>query len=136
MYGTNYGDVAVATELYPLSAVSADGNGDPVDISTYDGEIAVIVQYDAGSQGSVDDVQQDDRTLAIKLQHCATDDGEFVDVPDGGLTGLTTEAGLQKISINSDELEAWIQIVFDIEGAASPTYNIAASVLGALKNPA
>lgn len=132
MYGNNLGDILHVTTLHALAAVAADADGSALDISDYDGEIAVILVNDAGSQGG----GSTDRTLAVKVKDCATSGGSYADVTGGGFTGITTAAGTQKISLNSDEIQKFLKINFDIAGANSPTYDVTVIVVGAKKNPA
>lgn len=132
MYATNLGDILYVTTLHALAAVAADADGTALDISDYDGEIAIILVNDAGSQGG----GSVDRTLAVKVKECATSGGSYTDATGGGFTSLAVTAGTQKISLNSDELQKFIKINFDISGANSPTYNVTALVVGAKKNPA
>ena len=131
MYGANLGDILHVTTLHALAAVAADADGSALDISDYDGEIAIILVHNAGSQDS-----GSDRTLAVKVKECATSGGSYTDAAGGGFTAIATTAGTQKISLNSDELQKFLKINFDIGGTNNPTYNATAIVVGAKKNPA
>ncbi len=131
-YGVNQGDVQTVAALQAPAAITADGVTTGIDITAYDGEIAIIVSNSAGTQtgGSTD------RSLAMKIQECDTLGGSYTDVAGGGLTTLLVTAGVQKLSLNSDELKKFILLSYDISGANTPTYLISANVVGTLKNPA
>lgn len=124
MYGKNYGDAGDLTALHN-AAVAADGQSTGVDISAYDGQVMFVLTT-LNTAGSTP-------TLAAKLQHSDSSGSGYTDVTGGAFTGATTAATAEKLSINSDTLKKYVRVDFDIGGTSSPSYAVAANIIGPKK---
>lgn len=107
------------------SVVAANGVGAEIDTKDYDGNVGfyLLTKKTAGTSP----------TLAAKLTECATSGGSYTDVVGGGFTGLTTADGKQKLSLNVGNLKRYVKYAFVIGGTDSPSYNVAAVMVGAKK---
>lgn len=104
-------------------AVATTTNGPAVDLRTYRGKVAVLLNIAAATAGT-------NPTMDVKIQDCDTSGGTFVDV--AGLTGtqVTTADSLQAIAVDTELVRAYIRAVFTIGGTASPSFPCSATVIG------
>jgi hypothetical protein len=119
----NLGDRLNVVSLLAVASVTADGNGSGVDLLEYEGEMAFVLSCSAGTG---------DHTMDVKLQDSA-DNSTFSDISGGAFTQVTTVAGVQKISLNKNELKRYVRAVKDIGGTSSPTFILGVNALGVKK---
>jgi ferredoxin len=118
----NFGDNATAVALIPVDTISTTTTGSAVDLVTYDGEAAVILNCGAGGAGA---------TCDVKLTHSDTSGGTYTDVTGATFTQVGNEASHQKISINTNEMKQFVKAVCTVAGTAS--FEIAVSLVAVKK---
>ena len=103
--------------ILPGEDITADGNGDGVDVSKFEAWGTLVCQA-ANIAGTTP-------TLDLKLQH-SEDDGvadAYADVTDGALVQITDTLGLiQQLKVNLSSAKKYIRIVKDIGGTATPRF--------------
>jgi hypothetical protein len=140
MYSQNLGSAIQPLPLYPNNpALSASANSTAIDLT---GSPTNTTGTNVGStnlEGSAaftldaKNVSGTTPTLAAKLQTSA-DNSTFVDVVNGGFTGFTTVAGVQKVVVNKDDLLRYVRVAFTL-GGTSPVYAVSGLALVAAKYP-
>lgn len=104
----NLGTKTTVLSLLPNDVVTATGTGSAVDLVDYEGDIAVILDAEAGGASI---------TYAVKLTESATSGGSYTDVTDGAFTTTTANTALvEKISVNTDQLKRYIKVSVTVAG--------------------
>ena len=104
----NLGTKTTVLSLLPNDVVTATGTGSAVDLVDYEGDIAVILDAEAGGASI---------TYAVKLTESATSGGTYTDVTDGAFTTTTANTALvEKISVNTDQLKRYIKVSVTVAG--------------------
>jgi len=104
----NLGTKTTVLSLLPNDVVTTTGTGSAVDLAGYEGDMAVILDAEAGGAGI---------TYAVKLTEADTSGGSYTDVADGAFT--TTEANtalVEKISVNTNDLKRYIKLSVTVAG--------------------
>lgn len=101
-------------------AVTATGLSGALDLSDYEGPVAIVL--DATAQGS-------GITNAVKVTESDTSGGSYTDVSGGGFTSVVNTASKQIITVNSDEMKKYIKLNMTVTGGSGTGY-VAASVVG------
>ena len=97
--------------LLPNDVVTATGTGSAVDLVDYEGDIACILDAEAGGASI---------TYAVKLTESATSGGTYTDVTDGAFTTTTANTALvEKISVSTDTMKRYIKISVTVTGGTS-----------------
>lgn len=115
-----------ALSLYDITTVTSTVAGTAVDISAYEGVVAVVI--------NVESVSGTNPTLDIHLQtNTASSGGTWVDIegaafPQAG-TGSTTEV----ISVDTTNTSKFIRMFGQIGGTATPTLRACVTLLGTPK---
>ncbi|MGZ3743855.1 MAG: hypothetical protein ACXVB1_00255 [Pseudobdellovibrionaceae bacterium] len=124
----NLADQLQLLDLLPVAAVTANGNGNGVDLQQYTGEIALIL--DCHNVAGVTP------TMDVKIQDSA-DNSSFADIsPAVAFTQVTTTDFAQKIAVNKDEIRRYIRAVKTIGGTSSPQYLVSVKAVALKKYPA
>jgi hypothetical protein len=96
-----------------------------VDITEYDGDIAVIVNVAVGTGTNP--------TFDLKLRTCDTVGGTYVDIPGAAITQVTDAAAgalnRQKLIIDANKCKAFINAAITITGS-SPHFISGAVIVG------
>lgn len=123
----NLGDASVLTDVHPTAARTATGQTAAVDLRTYQGDVALILDAAAGTGTTP--------TCDIKIQD--SDDGStgWNDVSGATFTQLVTTASRQKLALNKDAVKRYIRAVYTIAGT-TPSYTFSVNCLGWPKYPA
>jgi len=98
----NLGSGTEVLSLLANDVVTATGTGSAVDLVDYEGDLAVVLDAEAGG-GSV--------TYAVKLTESDTSGGSYTDVSGGAFT--TTDANtalVEKISVNTNAMKRYIKV--------------------------
>lgn len=104
----NLGSKTEVLSLLPNDVVTATGTGSAVDLLGYEGDIAVLLDAEAGGAGI---------TYAVKLTESATSGGSYTDVSGGGFTTTTANtASVQKIYVNASNLKRYIKVSITVAG--------------------
>jgi hypothetical protein len=104
----NLGTKTTVLSLLPNDVVTATGTGSAVDLVDYEGDIAVVLDAEAGGASI---------TYAVKLTESATSGGSYTDVTDGAFTTTTANTALvEKISVNTDQLKRYIKVSVTVAG--------------------
>ncbi len=104
----NLGSKTEVLSLLPNDVVTATGTGSAVDLQGYEGDIAVLLDAEAGGAGI---------TYAVKLTESATSGGSYTDVSGGAFTTTTANtASVQKIYVNASNLKRYIKISITVAG--------------------
>ena len=127
-YGVNEGDVVTRIGGVAAQVLTADALGAAIDLQDYEGELIVLLNSAAGTGNA-------DNTLAVNLKESDTSGGSYTDVAGGAFSAVSTAASAQKISVNSDEMKRYVKFNLDV-GGTTPSFVMAAELLGIKKNPA
>ena len=104
----NLGTKTTVLSLLANDVVTATGTGSAVDLQLYEGDIAVILDAEAGGAGI---------TYAVKLTESDTSGGTYTDVTGGAFT--TTDANtalVEKISVNTDGMKRFVKASVTVAG--------------------
>jgi hypothetical protein len=95
--------------LFPTAVITATGAGSTkVDLAGFEGHAFAILNQAAGCSGV---------TRSVKLRHCDTVDGEFVDLPDGAFTGNTANtAQAEVLQFNTNDCKRFVEAYFTVAG--------------------
>ena len=104
----NLGTKTEVLSLLANDVVTATGTGSAVDLVDYEGDIAVVLDAEAGGASI---------TYAVKLTESDASDGTFTDVSGGAFT--TTDANtalVEKISVNTNALKRYVKASVTVAG--------------------
>ena len=104
----NLGDKTILLSLLPNDVVTTTGLGSAVDLEDYEGEMAVVLDAEAGGASI---------TYAVKLQESDTSGGSYTDVTGGAFT--TTDANtalVEKISVNTNDMKRFVKLSITVAG--------------------
>jgi hypothetical protein len=104
----NLGDKTFVLSLLPSDVVTTTGLGSAVDLEDYEGEMAVVLDAEAGGASI---------TYAVKLQESDTSGGSYTDVTGGAFT--TTDANtalVEKISVNTNDMKRFVKLSITVAG--------------------
>lgn len=108
--------------LATAARVTADGSSAAVDVSEFQG-IAKAILTAGATEGA-------DHTIAIKLQHCDTSGGSYVDAGVAFTTLTNAAASHQEITFNADNLKPFVKVAHDISGTSTPAGTFAVILVG------
>jgi hypothetical protein len=104
----NLGTKTTVLSLLANDVVTATGTGSAVDLLDYEGDIAVILDAEAGGAGI---------TYAVKLTESDASGGAYTDVTGGAFTTTTANTALvQKISVNTDGTKRFVKASVTVAG--------------------
>ena len=104
----NLGTKTTVLSLLANDVVTATGTGSAVDLQLYEGDIAVILDAEAGGAGI---------TYAVKLTESDTSGGTYTDVTGGAFTTTTANTALvEKISVNTDGTKRFVKASVTVAG--------------------
>jgi len=104
----NLGSKTEVLSLLPNDVVTATGTGSAVDLQGYEGDVAVLLDAEAGGAGV---------TYAVKLTESATSGGSYTDVSGGAFTTTTANtASVQKIYVNASNLKRYVKVSITVAG--------------------
>lgn len=128
MYAVNLADVLRIIGSHQAT-ITADGLSAAIDLNDYEGQLAAILKT-PGSTGNADN------RLDVTIHHSDTEGGSYAAASGAAFTQVAyNTAGEEKIVLNKGALKRWVKFNFDVTGT-SPSYAVAALLLGAKKNPA
>ena len=104
----NLGDKTFVLSLLPSDVVTTTGLGSAVDLEDYEGEMAVVLDAEAGGASI---------TYAVKLQESDTSGGSSPDVPGGAFTTPDANTALvEKISVNTNDMKRFVKLSITVAG--------------------
>ena len=104
----NLGTKTTVLSLLANDVVTATGTGSAVDLLDYEGDIAVILDAEAGGAGI---------TYAVKLTESDASGGAYTDVTGGAFTTTTANTALvEKISVNTDGTKRFVKASVTVAG--------------------
>ena len=104
----NLGSKTAILGLLRNDVVAASGTGSAIDLQGYEGDMAVLLDAEAGSAGV---------TYAVKLTESDASDGTFTDVTGGAFTTTSANtASLQKIFVNVSALKRYVKVSVTVAG--------------------
>jgi hypothetical protein len=104
----NLGSKTTILGLLRGDVVTATGLGSAIDLLGYEGDIAVLLDAEAGGASI---------TYAVKLTESDASDGTYTDVTGGGFTTTTANtASLQKIFVNVSNLKRFVKASVTVGG--------------------
>lgn len=124
----NQNNISQALQLATLiapAAVTTTANQTGVDISTYVGEVAVILTSAAGTGTTP--------TLDVKLQESDAVGGTYTDISGAAFTQVTTAASVQKINVQVDGLKQFVRVVDTVSGT-TPSFTRGVALVGLKQN--
>ena len=104
----NLGTKTEVLSLLANDVVTATGTGSAVDLVDYEGDIAVVLDAEAGGASI---------TYAVKLTESDTSGGSYSDVTGGAFT--TTDANtalVEKISVNTNGMKRFVKVSVTVAG--------------------
>ena len=120
----NLGTKTTVLSLLPSNVVAATGTGSAVDLVDYEGDLAVVLDAEAGGASI---------TYAVKLTESDTSGGTYTDVADGAFTTTTANTALvEKISVNTDSMKRFIKASVTVAGGTG-TGAVSVVALGSKK---
>lgn len=125
MNQNNIADDLQLLTLAAAAAVTATGNGTGVDVTSFVGQVAVVLTSAAGTGTTP--------TLDVKLQQSDTLSGTYTDISGATFSQVVAAASVQKISLNVDSVKPFIRIV-DTVGGTTPSFTRCVSLLGLKQN--
>lgn len=128
MYAVNLADVLDLIGFHQAT-ITADGQSAAIDLQAYEGQLAALLMT-PGSTGNANN------TIDVAIYESDTSGGSYTAAAGAAFTQIGYNvAGQQKISIDKTKLKRFVKFNFDVSGT-SPSYAVAAALLGAKKNPA
>lgn len=104
----NLGSKTTILGLLRGDVVTATGLGSAIDLLGYEGDIAVLLDAEAGGASI---------TYAVKLTESDTSGGTYTDVTGGAFTTTTANtASLQKIFVNVSNLKRFVKASVTVGG--------------------
>jgi len=106
----NLGTKTEVLSLLANDVVTATGTGSAVDLVDYEGDIAVVLDAEAGGASI---------TYAVKLTESDTSGGSYSDVTGGAFT--TTDANtalVEKISVNTNGMKRFVKVSVTVAGGS------------------
>ena len=104
----NLGSKTTVLGLLRNDVLAATGTGSAIDLQGYEGDMAVLLDAEAGSAGV---------TYAVKLTESDASDGTFTDVTGGAFTTTSANtASLQKIFVNVSALKRYVKVSATVAG--------------------
>lgn len=104
----NLGSKTTILGLLRNDVVTVTGTGSAIDLLGYEGDIAVLLDSEAGGASI---------TYAVKLTESDTSGGTYTDVTGGGFTTTTANtASLQKIFVNVSNLKRFVKVSITVAG--------------------
>ena len=104
----NLGDKTFVLSLLPSDVVTTTGLGSAVDLEDYEGEMAVVLDAEAGGASI---------TYAVKLQESDTSGGTYTDVTGGAFTITEGNTALvEKISVNTNDMKRFVKLSITVTG--------------------
>lgn len=102
--------------LSPAAAgVSSSQNRTGLDVSKYEGLMAIVLDSSAGGAGA---------TLDVKIQEADTVGGSYTDVPNATFTQVGNAVSRQKLVLNVENVKPAIRVVATIGGTASYNFSV------------
>jgi len=104
----NLGSKTTILGLLRNDVVTATGTGSAIDLQGYEGDMAVLLDAEAGSSGV---------TYAVKLTESDESGGTYTDVTGGAFTTTAANtASLQKIYVNVSALKRYVKVSVTVAG--------------------
>lgn len=104
----NLGSKTTIIGLLRNDVVTVTGTGSAIDLLGYEGDMAVLLDAEAGGASI---------TYAVKLTESDTSGGAYTDVTGGGFTTTTANtASLQKIFVNVSNLKRFVIVSITVAG--------------------
>ena len=120
----NLGSKTAILGLLRNDVVAASGTGSAIDLQGYEGDMAVLLDAEAGGSGV---------TYAVKLTESDTSGGTYTDVTGGAFTTTSANtASLQKITVNVSALKRFVKVSVTAAGS-SPAGAVAVIGVASLK---
>jgi len=115
---------ATVLGLIEANEVTSTVTGTGKDVTQWEGKALAILNSGPASAGTLP-------TLNVKLQHCATVGGSYVDITGATFTEVTNAAALvEGITINVSDLNGFIRAVGTIGGTSTPTFDFSVELVG------
>jgi len=116
---------AVLAAIQPVGALTATGlTTTGVNLSAYDGS-GVFTLHSAAGGGT-------DPTMDVKLQHCDTTDGSYVDITGATFAQVVDAAVAESIAVDMSQVKAFVKAAWTIAGT-SPTFTCGVTFHGIAK---
>jgi len=104
----NLGTKTTILGLLRNDVVAATATGSAIDLLGYEGDMAVLLDAEAGGASI---------TYAVKLTESDTSGGNYTDVTGGAFTTTTANtASLQKITVNVTSLKRFVKATATVAG--------------------
>lgn len=122
----SFGNIIAQLVGLAASTYTSTTNGTGVDLSQYDGQVAVLLDSAAGTGTSP--------TSNVKIQDSA-DNSSFADVTGLAFTQVTTTASRQKLVFDTRDVRRYVRVVNTV-GGTTPSFVQSVAILAVPKSPA
>lgn len=122
----SFGNIIAQLVGLAASTYTSTTNGTGVDLSQYDGQVAVLLDSAAGTGTSP--------TSNVKIQDSA-DNSSFADVAGLAFTQVTTTASRQKLVFDTRDVRRYVRVVNTV-GGTTPSFVQSVAILAVPKSPA
>lgn len=101
--------------FHAVAARTATGDGTGVDLQTYDGDLALILDSAAAGAGT-------NPTLDVTVEHSDESGANYTQIGSTAFTRVTNTAARQILVISKDEAKRYVRVKYTIGGTSSPSF--------------
>lgn len=112
--------------VHPVAARTATGEATSVDLQTYDGDVALILDSAAAGAGT-------NPTLDVSVEHSDESAANFTQIGTTAFTQVTNAASRQILVIAKDEAKRYVRVKYTIGGTNSPSFTFSVTGVGLKK---
>jgi hypothetical protein len=112
--------------VHPVAARTATGDSTSVDLQTYDGDLALILDSAAAGAGT-------NPTLDVSVEHSDEAADNFTQIGTTAFTRVTSTASRQILVISKDETKRYVRVKYTIGGTNSPSFTFSVTGVGVKK---
>lgn len=112
--------------MHPVAARTATGEATSVDLQTYDGDVALILDSAAAGAGT-------NPTLDVSVEHSDESAANFTQIGTTAFARVTSTASRQILVISKDEAKRYVRVKYTIGGTNSPSFTFSVTGVGLKK---
>jgi hypothetical protein len=101
--------------FHAVAARTTTGDGTGVDLQTYDGDLALILDAAAAGAGT-------NPTLDVTVEHSDESAANFTQIGSTAFTRVTNTAARQILVISKDEAKRYVRVKYTVGGTNSPSF--------------
>lgn len=112
--------------VHPVAARTATGDATSVDLQTYDGDVALILDSAAAGAGT-------NPTLDVSVEHSDESAANFTQIGTTAFARVTSTASRQILVISKDEAKRYVRVKYTIGGTSNPSFTFSVTGVGLAK---